>query len=179
MHELHSTIGKTIDEARVPECKVIRDRACGGDQNIPLFCCAEKSRETEYCDVDLLVVRDNKVRVIVEIEESDVTPIQICGKLFASALSSHFIHDKWGAVEMSDSVFFIQVLDTSRLKLNETSKTEQWKRLEQSIRSVLPVKHSRICCYRMFQGNAKDFATNGEQGKALLSSIQAFLANGA
>lgn len=61
---------------------------------MPLFCYAEESSETEYCDIDLLVVKDDKIRVILEVEESNVTPIQICGKLFASALSSHFIHER-------------------------------------------------------------------------------------
>jgi len=177
-HELHEVIGVAIAETDLPRCTVVRDLACGGDQNIPLFCCREKSSKTEYCDVDLLILKDNKVRVIVEIEEANVTPIQICGKLLASALSSHFIHDKWGApVEMGDSVLFIQILDTSKLKLSQTSKMEQWTRLEQSIRGVLPVEGSRICCYRMFQGDTKEFALNSEKRKALLTSIQTFLAN--
>jgi len=178
MHELHKAVGIGIAEADLPGCTVIRDRACGGNQNIPLFCCHEKSRKTEYCDVDLLIVKNNKVRVIVEIEEANITPIQICGKLLASALSSHFVHEKWGSpVEMGDSVLFIQVLDTSKLKLDRTSKMEQWTRIEKSIWGFLPIMGSGICCYRMFQGDTKGFAPNGEKGKALLVCIQTFLAH--
>jgi hypothetical protein len=177
MHELHKAIGVAIAEDRLEGCTVIKDQACGGKQSIPLFCCDEKSRKTEYCDVDLLIVKDNKVRVIVEIEESNVTPIQICGKLLASALSSHFIHEKWSTpVEMGDSVLFIQVLGTSRLKLDKTSKMGQWTRIEKSIRSVLPIMGSRICCYRMFQGDTKEFAPGSEKIKALGACIQSFLA---
>jgi len=123
---LRKAVGVAIADAKLPSCVVIRDPACGGDQNIPLFCCREKSSKTEYCDVDLLIMKDNNVRVIVEIEEANVTPIYICGKLLASALSSHFIHEKWGApVEMGDSVLFIQVLDTSKLRLDKSSKMKQ------------------------------------------------------
>ncbi len=175
MHELHKAVGVAIAKADLPGCTVVRDPACGGDQNIPLFCCREKSGKTQYCDVDLLILKDNKVRVIVEIEEANVTPIQICGKFLASALSSHFIHDRWDTpVEMADLVLFIQVLDTSKLKLDKTSKMMQWTRLEQSIRSILPVKDSRICCYRLFQGVAKEFAPGNEKTKALLTCIQRF-----
>ena len=176
MHELHKAIGAAIADAKLPGCVVIKDPACGGDQSIPLFCCPEKSSKTEYCDVDLLIVKDNKVRVIVEIEEANITPIQICGKLLASALSSHFIHEKWGApVEMGDSVLFIQVLDTSKLNLDKTSKTEQWSRVEKSIRGVLPIMGSSICCYRMFQGDTKDFALGSEKTEGLIACIRSFL----
>ena len=178
MHELHKAVGGAIADAKLQGCVVIRDPACGGDQNIPLFCCREKSRWTEYCDVDLLIVKGNKVRVIVEIEEANITPIQICGKLLASALSSHFIHEKWGApIEIGDSVLFIQVLDTSKLRLDKSSKMEQWNKLEQSIRRVLPLRDGRISCYRMFQGDAKEFGSSSEKTKALLTCIQSFLAN--
>jgi len=178
VHELHKAVGVAIAEAELPGCVVIRDPACGGDQSIPLFRCREKSSKTEYCDVDLLIMKDKKVRVIVEIEEANITPIQICGKLLASALSSHFIHEKWGApVEMGDSVLFIQVLDTSKLRLDKSSKMEQWTRLEQSIRSVLPLRDSGICCYRMFQGDAKEFGPDNEKTRTLLTCIQSFLAN--
>ena len=176
MHQLHEAIGVAIAGADLPECTVVRDPACGGDQRIPLFCCKDKSRKTEYCDVDLLVLKENKVRVIVEIEEANITPIQICGKFLASALATHFIHEKWGdPVEIGDPALFIQVLDTSRLKLDKTSKMEQWKRLERSIRVVLPIKEGGIRCYRMFQGGSKEFAPSSEKSKALLGSIQAFI----
>jgi len=177
MHELHKAVGIGIAEADLLGCTVVRDRACGGNQNIPLFSCDEKSRKTEYCDVDLLIVKGNKVRVIVEIEEANITPIQICGKLLASALSSYFIHEEWSTpVEMGDSVLFIQVLGTSRLKLDKTSKMEQCARIEKSIRGVLPIIRSKISCYRMFQGDTKEFAPGSERIKALVACIQSFLA---
>ena len=70
----------------------------------------------------LLVLKGNKVRLIVEIEESDVKPTQVCGKFLCSALSRYYIHEAEGntPVEMSANVAFIQVVDTSGLKRDGT-----------------------------------------------------------
>ena len=67
-HPLHKMIGDIIQEGELPNCDVIKDPACGGKQNIPLFCIDRKSNKTEYCNVDLLILKDNRIRVIIEIE---------------------------------------------------------------------------------------------------------------
>ena len=53
---MHEKVGDIFEEAlhERPYCSLIRDKACGGEQRIPLFYGAQKSRETEYCNVDLL-----------------------------------------------------------------------------------------------------------------------------
>jgi hypothetical protein len=48
----------------------------------------------EFRSVDLLILCNRKIRVIVEIEEADLTPTQIAGKFLTSALASHFNHDR-------------------------------------------------------------------------------------
>jgi hypothetical protein len=175
-HPLHIAVGTRIAEADLSDCAVVRDPACGGSQNIPLFCDSKKSNSTEYCDVDIIILKDKRARVIIEIEEANVTPVQVCGKFLASALSSYFIHQKWGSLEMGDSVLFIQTLDASKLRLDRTSKMVQWNRVEQSIRGIIPIKGSRICDYRLFQGTIEDFTANSERSKALVGKIQSFLA---
>jgi len=69
---MHETIGDIFEEALRgrPHYSLIRDKACGGEQRVTLFYTAKKSRETEYCNVDLLVPKGNKIRIIVEIEEA-------------------------------------------------------------------------------------------------------------
>jgi len=137
-HSLHKIIADKIESA-LPPHSLMRDEACGGDQRIPLFNTVQKSRKTGYCNVDLLILKKNKIKVIVEIEESDVTPIQICGKFLTSALARYYIHDNEmnRPVGMSESVAFFQIVDTSKLK-GKSAKPEQWKALERSIQSVLP-----------------------------------------
>jgi len=73
-HPLHITIGKIINEEIFPKYMILRDRACGGEQYIPLFSSEDKLNRTKYCNVDLMIHESNKIRVIIEIEESDVTP---------------------------------------------------------------------------------------------------------
>jgi len=156
-HELHVSIGDLIEETlrEREDFKLIRDMECmregGIKQKIPLFCSEEKSNKTKYCNVDLLVIQDGKIRVIVEIEESDVKPTQICGKFLTSALARYYIHKTEGNVPigMHDSVTFIQVVNTSKLK-RLSLKPYQWKNLESSIGNILPIKDSNIKEYRLF-----------------------------
>lgn len=157
------------------DCQLIKDDACGGTQHIPLFVSKDKSRKTEYCDVDLLVLKNGKVRIIVEIEETNIGPTQICGKFLTSALAGYYIHETMNnkPVGMSDSVMFIQILDSSTLNGIEekTSKFSQWENLEQSISHILPVKGSNITKYRLFYGNTSDFR-NREKSSGLVECIQ-------
>lgn len=157
-HPLHKIIGKCIDKNKFPNYKIIKDKDCGGPHRIPLFCSETKSNATEYCDVDLLVLKDNKIRVIIEIDESDIKPTQICGKFLTSALSSYYIHDSENNIPigMSDLVSFIQILRSDRLK-EKTSKIKQWKNLEKSIINILQNKESKIRRYKLFYGNISDF----------------------
>jgi len=151
LHELHVSIGDLIENSLGERAQLVRDQACGGNQQIPLFCSDEKSNKTKYCNVDLLVIQDGKIRVIVEIEESDVKPTQICGKFLTSALARYYTHETEGNVPigMHDSVTFIQVVDTSDLKA-QSMKLYQWKNLESSIINILPIKDSNIKEYRLF-----------------------------
>ena len=153
-HPLHHAIGELIANRGFPDCQVVRDPACGGAQHIPLFSSASKSRRTQYCNVDLLILQHNLVRVIIEIEETNITPTQVCGKFLTSALSSHFIHETQGGVPigMNDSVAFIQIVDASKLK-DRTAKLHQFENLEKSIQAILPLRGSKIDQYRLFAWN--------------------------
>jgi len=159
-HNLHKTIGSIISDA-FPELEVVKDQACGGDQLVSLFSNEQKSRGTKYADVDMIILKDGKVKVIIEIEESDIRPVYICGKFLVSALSKYFIHDRYGVIEMDDSVLFLQILDSSKLKHDRTSKLEQFKNLEKSIQSVIPFKDSCIGSYRIFYGDVSEFTDEG------------------
>jgi len=179
-HPLHKAIGDIFTADLLPEYEILKDPACAYDgQNIPLFCSEEKSSATEYCNVDLLIAKDNKIRVIFEIEETDVKPTQIYGKFLTSALSSHYIRESAGnkVYSMGDSVLFIQILDTSKLKKDKTAKIEQWNNIKDSISKIIPVKESRIKDYRLFYGDALEFSVNGEKRKELIGCIRGFLSS--
>ena len=132
VHPLHWVIGDLFENNLSSSYKLVKDEACGGNQNIPLFCSNEKSNATEYCNVDLLAIKGSTIRIIVEIDESGVSPNQVCGKFLTSALAQYYIHESENDVPigMHDPVIFIQILDTSKLKEDETSKFKQWGNLE-------------------------------------------------
>ena len=160
LHELHVLIGNLIENSLSSGCQLVRDMACVHvgiiKQQIPLFCSAEKSNKTKYCNVDLLVIRDGTIRVIIEIEESNVKPTQVCGKFLTSTLARYYIHEtEEKPIGMHDSVTFIQVVGTSKLK-RLSVKPEQWKNLEASIRNILPLKDSNIKEYRLFTDGELD-----------------------
>jgi len=173
-HPFHKVIGDLINKDIFPGCKIIKDPACGGNQHIPLFCAKTRSRETEYCNIDLLITVNNKIKVIIEIEEANIKPTQICGKFLTSALSECFIHESENnnPVEMGGSVLFIQILDTSKLKIDKTAKIRQWQKIEESILNIIPLKKSKIDHYKIFYGNDSDF-----NKKDLIDCISSFLKN--
>lgn len=168
---LHKRIGNSI---KFSDSKIIKSIECGGNQNIPLFCSREKGNDTEYCNVDLLILKNGKIKVIIEIEESGIIPTKICGKFLTSALSSYYIHESENniPIEMDNSVTFIQILDTSKLE-ESTSKKEQFTNIEKSIKNVIPIKGNKIDRYRLFFGDSSDF-NNGKLNE-IFSFIQEVL----
>jgi hypothetical protein len=175
-HPLHEAIGVFIKELKVPShYEVILSPECGGKQNIPLFCSENRGNDTEFCNADILVRVDGKVRLIVEIEESDLSPTRVCGKFLTSALSKYLIHDQIGnlPIQMSMHVTFIQVLDSKKLPEN-SAKGHQGKNLEISIRKVIPLAGSTIDDYRLFFfRGVRDFhERNAELGNSIHKAAQ-------
>ncbi len=163
VNPLHLKIGEALSEylGSKENVTLLRDAACGvnqpGRQRIPLFCNDKKSRETEYCNVDMMILKDSRIKVIIEIEESNVKPTQVCGKFLTSALSRHYLHHS-GNAEMDQSVTFIQILDTSALVKGKTKKLDQWDYLAKSINEILPLRgHSSIKNYVLLGCSLGDF----------------------
>jgi hypothetical protein len=150
---VHKKVGRAFQEfvSKYSNLTLLQDPACEGKQRIPLFCNTPKSRENEFCYVDMMVLKHDKIKLIVEIEESNVKPTQVCGKFLTSALSKYYIHEsnRNKPIEMDNNVLFVQILDTSKLVREKTKKIAQWKRLEMSINDSLPLKNSRITTYRI------------------------------
>lgn len=113
----------------------ITGKDCGGTQNIQLFCKDNASRGTCYCCVDEAILKNHQVKVVVEIEESDIRPVALFGKVCVSALSSHFIH-KGAIYPMAERMWFVQIIDTKKLSA-KSSKLQQCLHLTDSVRRVL------------------------------------------
>jgi len=164
-HPLHFWLGNIFDDLLTDDFRLIRDKDCGGDQKIPLFIDKEKSRKTQLCYVDLLIIHNNKIHSVIEVEESDGKPTQVCGKFLTTALSNYYIHKKENnkPIPMGEDVLFFQFVDTSGLKRDRTSKNEQWKNIEKTINEILPLKNSSIKHYKMFDINVKDLESKRKE----------------
>lgn len=173
-HPLHLTVANEIVKHTSGRGDVIRDEACGGNQHIPLFCGAERSRRTQLCKVDLLVIKSGQVHVILEIEESGFNPTKICGKFLTSALASFYIHNFEGseAIPYSEKVLFIQVLDGSKFPSRKTSKPNQSSLLASQIQKQLPLQGSSLSEYRLFIVNGvHDRVGLEEVGRAVAAFV--------
>jgi hypothetical protein len=173
MHPLHKLIGDILTGIEIPDCKVILDKACGGDQWIQLFCGDNAARRTRYCAVDAAILKNNEVKVIVEIEESDIRPVAVCGKAFISAISSHFIH-KSNIYPMADRVSFVQVIDTRKLS-PISSKFAQLQFLSESIGASLTQLSKHIRSYQIFYGDVVEFRKPEAAGELVEHIRQACL----
>ena len=156
-HPLHDIIGQYLCSIPLSQNdKLLLAPECGGYHNLPLFSSSQRARVTQYCNVDALILQNNKIRIIFEIEESGLLPTKICGKFLTSALSTNLIHNILNnqSTPLANKVCFIQVIDSSKLPPN-SSKIQQGGNLEASIQSILPV--NSVCKYKLlfckgFQG---------------------------
>jgi hypothetical protein len=113
-----------------------------------------------------LICKGDKIKVVIEIEESDKKPTHICGKFLTTALSKYYIR-KEETKEMSDSILFIQIVDTSRLP-DKSKKPGQWEKLESSINKLLAYIKEII--------NIKKYIVLcGNQTQELLEEIRNFM----
>jgi hypothetical protein len=122
-HPLHKAIGILIAKDKFPDCDIFKDSACdkGQGHRITLNY-GSGSNRVRLCDVDILIKVPEKAIVIIEVEESNVKPVNIFGKLFASAFSTHI-----GEIEIGNlPLCFIQVVDTFGLKIDRSKKSVQW-----------------------------------------------------
>jgi hypothetical protein len=155
-HPLHLAVADTINEQLSDQYKLLRDPACGGNQLLPLFVGPKKGRATRMCCVDLLILDSDKIRGIIEVEESGFLPTKLCGKFLQAALASHFIHDSHaeGPIPYAEQVSFIQIIDSSKFLKPGSRKDAQAELIEQEIQSLLPLQG--ITEYRLLLVSGKD-----------------------
>lgn len=168
-HRFHRTIGALFNGLVLSaDKKIWLDPACDPDSTgvVTLFH-GPGSDEVRFCLVDILITLPNMV-VIVEIEESDVKPLHLFGKFYASAFSTHFNGQDISKLPL----FFIQVLDTSEINLKEGQKSKQWDRIEQILRGQAANWPERTVSYKLFRGSQGDFEIGGEEAGRMLDFVK-------
>ncbi len=102
-----------------------------------------------FCDVDLLILKSDKARIIVEIEESNIKPTQICGKYLASALSNGYaIMPQKEPIKLEKPLLFLQIVNAKKLP-TKTTKKVQVENLGKAIKQITPLKGSLIDDYKL------------------------------
>jgi len=179
-HPLHVHIGKLLSNYPFLSENgyvVKRDSACGEKQNISMFISDKSKNSTHFADADLIITQDRKVRVIIEIEESNINPNHIMGKFLGNALSPFYISKNENTVFEQSSCLFIQICDTKKLPDN-SNKQGQFDQISSGISSLLPLKKFKIIEYRLIYGTQNEFTDEtGSKGDLLKSTIKYFLMN--
>lgn len=178
MSKLHSIVGSCLQQfSDRPGVDIILGSDCGGHERVPLFTTPKKSRETNLCWVDAIILLHNRVHIIVEIEEKNsIAPIALFGKATAAGRAKYYIHHSKGdnPVQISRECTFIQVVDISRLA--RISKKElQLKNIEKEIQEILASPIFNIGAYKILCGSLEDFEKEGKLEDELLHLIRAKL----
>ena len=174
-HPLHKEIGKRAVEAF--GSNVLLDPACGCGHDLPLYANEEKAKESEFCEVDMLILKGEEVKVIFEIEEANIKPTQICGRMLTSALSKYYIFkgtnspDEGKKYPISSSTMFVQVVDVTKLK-KKNKKIPQFINIEKAIQENLRFKNDRLISYRLYPINGAGDKDNIDK---IIADVQDFL----
>jgi len=183
-HPFHREVGAIIRRQDFPKSaglKILKDEACDEEGHKIYVYNRTTGTPLRFADVDILIATKKKpkeAKVIIEIEESNVKPVQIFGKFFASAFSNCYLPKgggKKGYLPIAEPALFVQVLKSSKPKKGKSKKPEQWKRVDESIQAVLETLFKGEWQYSLFWGPQPEALVNIAGGKGLVDSIQAFL----
>jgi len=156
-HDLHEKVGEILNKIgeNTQDIQVLLDSACLGSRKgrywISLFDCQKKSRATRLCCIDAGVIIDNKLKILIEIEESGFNPTKICGKYLTSAFARYLVLAKCpDPIEISENAVFIQIVDTSKFSEEASSKSEQMLRIEKAVQRIASKDSGSIREYKLF-----------------------------
>jgi len=79
MNPLHVAIGNILRSAELPNAEVILDKACGGDEHIRFYGKEPPGNKTSIVQVDAAIILNGEIKIVIEIEQSDLRPLYLCG----------------------------------------------------------------------------------------------------
>lgn len=174
MHELHKAVGDALRSIDYPGMQVLLDSACGGvGRHIRLYGDEQIGSGSCLVWVDAALVVNDEIRVLVEIEFSNVRPLYLCGKVFASTLCNYYSRRKQ-TIDLADSVIFVQMIQ----QFTSESKRQQCEYLVKEINLVLESLESRVRPYVFHYGPHESFAVGKSDADDLRNEILNFLAEG-
>jgi hypothetical protein len=138
-HPLHTAIGKELKKLQKSHRMIaILSKDCSGNIDIPLFIKKPKSNSTEICNADAIVIKNRKIKIIIEIEESNNKPTHICGKYLTANLAEYWAHDTLRKdIDLDkDTVAFLQIIDKKGFS-DKSSKPKQFINLKKAINDLI------------------------------------------
>src|SRR5215469_11576704 len=172
MHPLHKAVGDVLRSLEGPNVRVLLDSACGGEgQQIRLFGYEPVGNNSCLAWVDAAVVVNGEIQVVLEIDESNVRPLYLCGKVFATALCNYSSR-RGQRTPLAASLLFVQVIGTP--KNEKSAKLRQCDYLERTINSIFETLDHRVHRYSFHHGTPEGFS-KGDDGRTLCQEILTFL----
>jgi len=174
-HELHKVIGTILKsvETAVPGTRVCLDGACGGFSTIPYRIPGEThSNPSKMCQGDILILLDGQRRIEIEIEETDLRPLNLLAKAHGPR-KCHYVERGIILPEHNDGVEIVHVIKTnSRKKLAQLRFVERW------INEQLDVLGRYV--YTIFHGTVEDFSHPSHRDELLgyVTSVLSRTSNG-
>jgi hypothetical protein len=170
---LSKVIGDILCSLHEPDTEVILGTDCGGKERVTFYYADPPSNEPSYVWVDASIAVRNEIKIVVEIEQSNITPVQFCGKVLATAASKYYAGRR-GRYLLADSLLFIQIF--LKKQTNENwSKRQRCLHLQNSIRELLPSDRTRITRYCFHWGTADEYLHEPRHAQELIAEIQDFL----
>jgi|ERR1700733_3518706 hypothetical protein len=186
MYELHRAVGTVLRSIEYPNMQVLLDAACGGQgKQLRLYGGETTGGDSFLASVDAAVILNDEIRVVMVVELSNVRPLYLCGKVFATALSNY--HSRKVRIPLADRMMFIQVIQHRDLqpriwseavgyrKRKRTFRLPQYVHLEREINRLLQDTKSRIRRYVFHYGSSESFVSEGSDAQALKKEILDFL----
>jgi hypothetical protein len=166
-HELHKQIGNIFKDLCPKHLKVHLDEACEGDnisvkKQLPFFFNKfDKTRSTQVSKVDIMIVKDNKIKLVCEIEESGFNPTKIFGKVFSTASAQICKLADNSQFELDSDGVFVQVISSKHFKQGLSKKPDQLDKIKDFIKATLNKNDMWIMDYYLLYGTEIDFEPNG------------------
>jgi hypothetical protein len=150
-----------MNDKSVELVKVDKDR----NVRIPLYFVDESGRSASYCNVDLLIIKDDRIKVIFEVEEGGIDPIRICGNYLMSSFSQFHIHnekEQGRRIPMDSNATYIQIINAPRPIVTRIDRVGQLENIKKMITSN-PIKNSNITNYELLTGTSTDFEKDDKE----------------
>jgi len=172
-HPLHKAVADIFDDIKgkfnFSYFEILKDEACGGNKHLPFFLNFKPSRDSAVSNVDLMILKNNKVKLVCEIEESGFNPTKIFGKIFSTASAKVcrlYENQNHRYLDFDNNAIFLQIICNESFQENSL-KEQQGMIIENEINSKLINYNSWIKKYRLIYGNVADAKPNGELYKEL------------